>query len=120
MLAAALFAFATVAVADERAAYYQRRAAMDLASFKALDTNNNGFLTRDEIRGDNNFGPRFDDMDINRDNIVTQAELDRYIQLHYGVDEPGPTKASAVAQHPGDQAVAGAMAGQSANGGTKQ
>jgi hypothetical protein len=116
VLAATLCALATAAVADERSAYYQRRAEMDLTVFKALDIDHNGVITRDEIRGDVDFGPRFDDMDVNRDNVVTQPELDRYIRLHYGIDEPGAAKASAVARHPGDQATAG----QSGSGGTKQ
>jgi hypothetical protein len=117
LLAAALLALATAAAADERSAYYQRRAETDLASFKALDVDNKGFVTRDEIRGDLNFGPRFNDMDINRDNVVTQAELDRYIRLTYGIDEPGASKVSAVAQHPNDQAM---PASAPAASGTKQ
>jgi hypothetical protein len=119
LLAASLLALATAAAADERSAYYQRRAETDLASFKALDVDNKGFVTRDEIRGDLNFGPRFNDMDINRDNVVTQAELDRYIRLTYGIDEPGASKVSAVAQHPNDQAMA-APATSPPAGGTKQ
>ena len=101
-VAIACLAASTSALADERSAYYQRRAEMDLAAFKALDVDHDGFLTRDEIRGDNDFGPRFDDVDVNRDNVVTQAELDRYIHLQYGIDVPGEQKASAVARHPDD------------------
>jgi hypothetical protein len=101
-LACVLVALATSASADERTAYYQRAAQRDMDAFHALDRNGDGLVTRDAIRGDNNFGPRFDDMDVNRDNVVTQAELARYIKMHYGIDEPGETKVSAIARHPQD------------------
>jgi hypothetical protein len=101
-LACVLVALATSASADERTAYYQRAAQRDMDAFHALDRNGDGFVTRNDIRGDNNFGPRFDDMDINRDNVVTVAELERYIRLQYGIDEPGEAKASAIARHPQD------------------
>ena len=101
-LACVVALVATAASADERTAYYQRAAKRDMEAFHALDVNRDGFVTRDEIRGDNDFGPRFDDMDINRDNVVTLAELERYIRLHYGIDEPGETKASAITRPPQD------------------
>jgi Ca2+-binding EF-hand superfamily protein len=116
LVAAALLALSAATEADERSAYYQRRAETDLAAFKALDVDNKGFVTREEIRGDNNFGPRFNDMDINRDNVVTQAELERYIRLTYGIDEPGSTKVSAIAQHPNDQAMSNASSAPPAGG----
>ena len=74
--------------ADARTDYYQRAADRDTAAFRVLDVNRNGALTRVEIMGDLDFGPRFDDMDINRDGIVTQDELRRYIEQHYGVAIP--------------------------------
>lgn len=119
-LALACLVVATGTLADERTAYYQRRAEMDLAAFNALDVNRDGVVTRDEIRGDNDFGPRFDDMDINRDNVVTRAELDRYIKLHYGIDEPGEQKSSAIARHPADQPIATPTAAKPAGDTTKQ
>jgi hypothetical protein len=109
-LACVVALVATAASADERTAYYQRAAQRDVDAFQALDRNGDGFITRDAIRGDNNFGPRFDDMDINRDNVVTRPELERYIKLHYGIDEPGETKPSAVARHPQDTSTTSAAA----------
>ena len=117
-LACVLVTIATTASADERTAYYQRAAQRDMDAFHALDRNGDGFVTRDEIRGDNDFGPRFDDMDINRDNVVTLAELERYIRLHYGIDEPGETKVSAVARHPQDTSGASGAASATSTSGT--
>lgn len=76
---------ALAAVADERQAYNRRRAEADWAAFKALDLNRDGRLTREEVRGDLDFGPRFNDIDINRDGYITPEELRRYIELTYGV-----------------------------------
>jgi hypothetical protein len=101
---AAFLAVSAHASADERSDYYQRVAARDLASFQALDVNRRGFVTRADIVGDNDFGPRFTDMDINRDGVVTFEELARYIRLHYGVEIPANGKAAAVTQHVGDAA----------------
>jgi hypothetical protein len=111
-LAIACLAASSPALADERSAYYQRRAEMDLAAFNALDLNGDGYVTPDEIRGDNDFGPRFADMDANRDNVVTRAELERYVALQYGVDVPGEQKASAIARHPNDAQAPTAAAKQ--------
>ena len=91
-LALALSALSTAALADARSDYYQRAAATDMASFRALDTDHDNSLTRTEVEGDNNFGPRFNDMDINRDGIVTLDELHRYIEQHYGVAAPAGGK----------------------------
>lgn len=91
-LALALSALSTAALADARSDYYQRAATTDVASFHALDTDHDNRLTRIEIQGDNDFGPRFNDMDINRDGIVTLDELQRYIVQHYGVAAPAGGK----------------------------
>ena len=99
LVLAALLAASTLASADERSDYYQRVAARDLASFHELDVDHRGFLTRAEIVGDNDFGPRFTDMDINRDGVVTLEELARYIRLNYGVDIPADGKTTSVTQH---------------------
>lgn len=87
LLALVLFALCTGARADARSDYYQRAAARDMAAFHVLDTNQDGLITPTEIAGDNDFGPRFADMDINRDGVVTLEELQRYIREHYGVNE---------------------------------
>ena len=91
-LAPVLLMLGTAAAADARSDYYQRAAATDMASFHALDTDHDNSLTRTEVEGDNNFGPRFNDMDINRDGIVTLDELHRYIEQHYGVAAPAGGK----------------------------
>jgi hypothetical protein len=91
-LALAILALATSAAADDRSDYYRRAASQDMASFHALDINHDNLLARSEIAGDNDFGPRFDDVDINRDGIVTPAEMQRYVEQHYGVSAPGGGK----------------------------
>jgi len=98
-MALVLLAITGYAYADGRSAYYQRAAADDNAAFHALDTNRDGMIERDEIVGDNNFGPRFVDMDRNRDNVVTQPELALYIENTYGIDQPSAAKASMATQH---------------------
>ena len=84
-IAAALLLPAASFAADERAEYYQRNANADFAKFRALDVNHRNAITRDETRGDVDFTPRFDDMDVNRDGVVTLDELLAYIDRHYGV-----------------------------------
>ena len=73
------------ASADERTEYQRRSAERDVALFQSLDRNSDGTVTKLEAHGDLNFSPRFDDMDINRDGIVTREELQRYIDQRYGV-----------------------------------
>ena len=76
--------------ADARTEYYQRAAERDASLFHALDLDGNGALTRLETQGDLDLGPRFDDMDINRDGVVSLAELQRYIEQRYGVQAAVP------------------------------
>ena len=76
------------AVADDKAEYDRRAAARYTMLFQSLDRNADGAVTREEVSGDLNFGPRFDDMDINRDGIVTMAELQRFLEREHGV-QPG-------------------------------
>ena len=98
-MAIALFALAGHAHADARSDYYQRAAQRDTAAFHALDINHDGVVERSEIVGDNDFGPRFRDMDRNDDGVVTEPELALYIREHYGVDAPSANQATMVVQH---------------------
>ncbi|HXF65166.1 MAG TPA: hypothetical protein VNK67_00515 [Burkholderiales bacterium] len=84
-LAVLLGAVALAAAADDRETYNRRRAEADWAAFKALDLDRDGRLTREEVRGDLDFGPRFNDIDINRDGFITPEELRRYIEQSYGI-----------------------------------
>ena len=83
--AALLLPGASFAADDARTEYYQRNANADLASFRALDVHNKNAITREETRGDVDFTPRFDDIDVNRDGVVTLDELMAYIERRYGV-----------------------------------
>ena len=67
------------AAADDRADYQRRVAARYETLFQSLDRNSDGSVVRTEAHGDLNFGPRFDDIDINRDGVVTRAELERFL-----------------------------------------
>ena len=77
------------AAANDKLEYDRRAAARDTMLFQSLDRNADGTVTRLESHGDLNFGPRFDAMDINRDGVVTTAELQRYIEQQYGA-HPSP------------------------------
>ena len=96
--ALALLAIAVYAFAAARSDYYPRAAARDMAAFHALDINHDGAVEYDEILGDNDFGPRFRDIDRNGDGIVTGPEIATYIRDRYGVDEPAG-KASMATEH---------------------
>lgn len=72
----------------DEASYKQRAARTDLALFLELDRAGKGLLTREDVRGDLNLGPRFDDIDTNGDEIVTLRELHAYIEKTYGVTPP--------------------------------
>ena len=82
---AALLAMAMSAGADDRSDYNRRAAARDLALFQSLDRNADDAVTRAEARGDINFLPRFNDMEVDLDGVVTRAELYRYLGRVYGV-----------------------------------
>ena len=71
--------------ADDKSEYDRRSAARYVSLFHSLDRDADGAVTRSEAAGDLNFGPRFDDMDINRDDIVTTPELQRFIEQEHGV-----------------------------------
>jgi hypothetical protein len=84
-----LSAAASAIWADDRADYNARAADRLESLFQALDRNADGALTPEESRGDLDLGPRFDDIDINRDGIMTRAELGVYLQRRYG-SRPAP------------------------------
>ena len=69
----------------EKAGYYQRAAQTDMTLFREMNRAGNGRLTKDEVRGDMRLGTRFDDIDTNRDEIVTLEEMRAYIEKTYGV-----------------------------------
>jgi hypothetical protein len=84
-LALAIACYPAIVGADERSEYNQRAASRFVSLFQSLDRDMNRKVTVSEAQGDLTFMPRFDDMDINRDGIVTREELDRFVQLTFGV-----------------------------------
>lgn len=70
---------------QDKAAHDRRSAERHVELFRWLDRDNDGAVTRLEALGDVNFTPVFVDIDINRDDIVTMAELERYLELRYGI-----------------------------------
>jgi hypothetical protein len=92
ILAAAALALhcAQLRANGDEASYNQRAAQADMAVFRELDRAGKGFLARDDVRGDMRLGTRFDDIDTNRDEIVTLQELQAYIEKTYGLQSaPG-------------------------------
>lgn len=75
--------FAAGAAATEIDAYYLRAATEDLAVFHQLARD--GALTRADVQADLNFGPRFEDADVNRDGVVTAEEMHAYVERAYGI-----------------------------------
>lgn len=71
------------AAADDRSDYNRRAAAEDTRLYQALDRNGDGRLDLQEVQGDLNLGPRFNDMDIDRNNVVTPEEFQRYLKQRY-------------------------------------
>lgn len=88
-LAAALVLPAAAAAAaeagDPREAYNRRVATRYAESFLVLDRNRDGVVSRSEAAGDLHFVPRFDDMDIDRNERVTADELRRFVERAHGV-----------------------------------
>ena len=82
---------AAVLAEDDRETYNRRAAQTDMSLFRELDSSGNGFLTREDTRGDLHLGPRFDDIDVNRDGIGTAQEMRGYIEQTYGtLPAPAP------------------------------
>jgi len=65
--------------------YKQRAARTDMSLFREMDRTEKGVLTKDDVQGDMRLGTRFDDIDTNRDEIVTLEEMRAYIEKTYGV-----------------------------------
>jgi hypothetical protein len=84
LLCVTVSGYSSVAGADDKADYDQRSAARYSALFQSLDRNGDSSVTSAEAQGDLNLGPVFDDMDINRDGVVTNGELHRYIEQRHG------------------------------------
>jgi hypothetical protein len=82
-LAGGLLAGAFGAAADDRGDYNRRAAADDTRLYQALDRNGDGRLDLQEVQGDLNLGPRFNDMDIDRNSVVTPEEFQRYLKQRY-------------------------------------
>ena len=70
---------------SDRDEFQQRAAREDMAAFRNLDLDGDGRLTHDEVRPDVSFGPRFDDVDINRDGVIDADEMRRYLEQTYGI-----------------------------------
>ena len=84
--AALLLVHSTSVLADNDRERYNRRAAQsDMSLFLELDRSGNGFLTREDTSGDMRLGTRFDDIDTNRDGIITPQEMRSYIEQTYRV-----------------------------------
>ena len=72
---------ATASFAADVDDYLRRAAQRDVALFDAFDRDRDGRLTIEETRGNIDLEVRFNDIDINRDGVITQEELERYIAL---------------------------------------
>ncbi|MFN7086235.1 MAG: hypothetical protein ACK4N4_06375 [Burkholderiales bacterium] len=83
---AVLLAMVSIAApAADKEAYDRRVADNEMALFQQLDRDRDGRLSRDEAKGDLTLGPRFSDIDINRDDVITREEMLRHIEQAYGV-----------------------------------
>jgi Ca2+-binding EF-hand superfamily protein len=84
-VAALAVALSSSAAEDAKSEFDRRAAERYVSLFQALDLDNDRMVSRAEARGDLNFAPMFDDMDINRDGYVTAEELQRFIAQRYGM-----------------------------------
>ena len=73
---AAVLAAAT-ALAQTPPEYLKRVADNYRAAFAMYEQN--GVVTRAQVKGNLFFEPVFDTIDINRDGVITRAELDRFL-----------------------------------------
>ncbi|HEX2825850.1 MAG TPA: EF-hand domain-containing protein [Burkholderiales bacterium] len=64
---------------------YETRVGRELATlFDSLDRNRDAQVSREEAGGDVNFLPVFDDIDVNRNGLVTRGELRDALERRYG------------------------------------
>jgi hypothetical protein len=77
IIAIAFALVAGTALAQAPADYQKRVADNYRAAFAAYERN--GVVARDAVRGDLFFEPWFDDIDINRDGVITRQELERFL-----------------------------------------
>ena len=77
--------FVTTAIASDLEDFNRRAAQRDAETFRWLDRDNDGRLTVEEVQGNVDLQARFDDLDINRDGVITTAEFLRYVESRYGV-----------------------------------
>ena len=70
-------AAAASALAQAPADYLQRVADNYRAAFAAYERD--GVVTRERVRGDLLLEARFDDIDINRDGVITRTEFERFL-----------------------------------------
>jgi Ca2+-binding EF-hand superfamily protein len=103
LAACVLLATAHAAGAQDKAAYDQRNIARYTATFAALDLDHDGAVTREEARGNLDFLPRFHDMDRDGDDIVTAAELNRFLADRFGMQMPQQAAAGIVIAPPAPQ-----------------
>ena len=74
--------------ARDLAEYQHRSIARHLEMFEAQDRDRSERVTWQEVQGNVDFTAVFKDIDMNRDGIVTKAELDRYLALRFGYAPP--------------------------------
>jgi hypothetical protein len=61
---------------SDRSAPADTADAKSVPSFKQLDKNKDGFVSRDEAQKSSSLSARFDELDLDRDGKLSQSELD--------------------------------------------
>jgi hypothetical protein len=74
--------------AQDKAAYEERSIARLTDLFEWLDMNEDRAVSLEEAQGNIEFSALFDDIDINREGVVTNAELDRFLMQQFGRAAP--------------------------------